>query len=59
MNDPEAAYKTLKKLGIQSQVISEEALDQLENQAEEAIGEENTKKLKKKSKKLLKNLFGD
>ena len=29
------------------------------SQVEEAIGEEDTKKLKKKGKKLLKNLFGD
>ncbi|MFO0990524.1 MAG: AsmA family protein [Hyphomicrobiales bacterium] len=57
LNDPQAAYQTLKKLG--DQAVSQETLDNIENQAEEAIGEENTKKLKKKSKKLLKNLFGD
>ena len=39
--------------------MSQETLDDLENQAEEAIGEENTKKIKKKGKKLLKNLFGE
>jgi hypothetical protein len=39
--------------------MSQETLDDLENQAEEAIGEENTKKIKKKGKKLLKNLLGD
>jgi AsmA protein len=59
LNDPQAAYQTLKKLGDQAKAVSQETLDDLENQAEEAIGEENTKKLKKKSKKLLKNLFGD
>jgi AsmA protein len=59
LNDPQAAYQTLQKLGVQAKAMSQETLDDLENQAEEAIGEENTKKLKKKSKKLLKNLFGD
>jgi AsmA protein len=59
LNDPQAAYDTLKKLGSQAKALSQDSLDDLESQAEEAIGEENTKKLKKKSKKLLKNLFGD
>ncbi len=59
LNNPEAAYQTLKKLGSQAKAVSQETMDDLENQAEEAIGEENTKKVKKKGKKLLKNLFGD
>ncbi|MBL8907694.1 MAG: AsmA family protein [Rhizobiales bacterium] len=59
LNDPEAAYQTLQKLGIQAKAISQETLDELESQAAEAIGEENTKKLKKKGKKLFKNLLGD
>ena len=59
LNDPQAAYQTLKKLGDQAKAMSQETVDQLENQAEEAIGEENTKKIKKKGKKLFKNLFGD
>ena len=59
LNDPLAAYQTLKKLGDQAKAMSQETLDDLENQAEEAIGEENTKKLKKKGKKLFKNLFNN
>jgi AsmA protein len=59
LNDPKGAYENLKKLGISAQAIAPETLDALENQVEEAIGEEDTKKLKKKGKKLLKNLFGD
>jgi len=59
LNDPEAAYQTLQKLGAQAKAMSQETLDDLESQAEDAIGEENTKKLKKKGKKLFKNLFNN
>jgi len=59
LNDPKAAYENLKKLGISAQAIAPETLNALESQVEEAIGEEDTKKLKKKGKKLLKNLFGN